>query len=304
MAMRFNPPPGWPPPPPGFVPDPGWQPDPSWPPPPAGWRLWLPDERDQAAPTVQGQLTPGYVAYSPPEAPVGPAQQQWSPWESPAPPSSGKNGMAIASFVLGLLGIVGISAILGIALGIVALRRIRRTSQRGKGLAIAGIVLGSAWLVLAVALAVSAALSISPTPTAQPGAKTSPSAGASSHSVNPFLLVTGDCFDNPTVTPGQVRHVTSVVQTPCDQAHNAQIFATFNAHGAMLNYPGNAKLASIASSGCDARVRASLNRAKLTNSMGIRFLFPLESSWLAGHRTVSCIVYNPTPTITSSLLKS
>jgi hypothetical protein len=253
---------------------------------------------------IQGQLTPGYVAYGPPETPVGSAQRQWSPLESPAPPSPGTSGMAVASFVLGLLGVVGISAILGIAFGIVALRRIGRTFQRGRGLAIAGIVLGSAWLVLAVAVAVIASSSNSSTPTSQAGAKTAPSAGASGRTVDPFSLVAGDCFDNPTATPGQVQHLTSIVQTPCNQAHNAQIFATFKVSGSMLSYPGSAKLHSIASSGCDARVKGSLNGAKLTNSMTIRFLFPLESSWLGGRRTISCIVYNPTPTVTSSLLKS
>jgi Domain of unknown function (DUF4190)/Septum formation len=289
VAMRFNPPPGWPPPPPGFVPGPGWRPDASWPPPPDGWQLWLPDDPDRAAAMVQGQLTPGYVAYGPPQAP---------------PSSSGTSGMAIASFVLGLLGIVGISAILGIVLGIGALRRIGRTFQRGRGLAIAGIILGSSWLVLAVAVAVIASLGNSSTPASQPGAETSSSAGASRQTVDPFSLVTGDCFDNPTATPGQTQHLTSVVQTPCNQAHNAQVFATFNVSGSMLDYPGSAKLHSIAGSGCAARAKASLNRAKLTNSMTVRFLFPLESSWLGGRRTVSCIVYNPTPTLTSSLVKS
>jgi Domain of unknown function (DUF4190) len=62
--------------------------------------------------------------------------------------------MAIAGFILGLLGIIGISAILGIVFGSVALGRIRRTGQSGRGLAIAGIVLGSCWLAFWVILVV------------------------------------------------------------------------------------------------------------------------------------------------------
>jgi hypothetical protein len=58
--------------------------------------------------------------------------------------------MAIAGFVLGLLGLFGITAILGIVFGSVALSRIRRTAQEGRGLAIAGIVLGSCWLAVLV----------------------------------------------------------------------------------------------------------------------------------------------------------
>jgi hypothetical protein len=48
MAMRFNPPPGWPPAPTGWIAPPDWQPDPSWPEPPPGWRLWIEDRSDTA----------------------------------------------------------------------------------------------------------------------------------------------------------------------------------------------------------------------------------------------------------------
>ena len=149
MAMRFNPPPGWPPPPEGFMPDPGWQPDPSWPPAPPGWQLWVPDESGPGAGTG---MTPGYIGYGQAPGPAG--YGQWQGWGPPAPPPPGTDGMAIAGFVLGLLGFVGISAILGIVFGAVALGRIRRTYQQGKGLAIAGIVLGSCWLALFVFLIV------------------------------------------------------------------------------------------------------------------------------------------------------
>jgi hypothetical protein len=204
--------------------------------------------------------------------------------------------MAIAAFVLGLVGIW----FLGLVLGIVALRRIRRTFQDGRGLAIAGIVLSCVWLVL-LALVLVIGLGSNPAPTPSSSA----SAGASSsHDVDPFSLTTGDCFDNPTPTAGQTQTVTTVVQTPCTQPHNAQIFATFKVSGSPLSYPGDAKMHTLASSGCTTRVRASLDGTKLTDSMSIRFLYPLQGSWLGGHRTISCIVYNPTPTLNTSLLKS
>lgn len=41
MAMRFNPPPGWPLSRDGSGPPPGWRPDPSWPAAPPGWRFWI-----------------------------------------------------------------------------------------------------------------------------------------------------------------------------------------------------------------------------------------------------------------------
>lgn len=213
-----------------------------------------------------------------------------------AAPPSGTNGMAITSFVLGLLGLIGISAILGIVFGIIALRRIRGTLQRGRGLAIAGIVLGSAWLAVGVALVATGAILGSAAPT-------QPSASSSGHDVSPFALAAGDCFNNPTVTPGHITDVGSVVQTLCTQPHNAQIFATFTVSGSILDYPGSSKLTSIASSGCNARATASLNRSMITSSMQMRLLFPLQSSWIAGHRGISCIIYSPTVTMKSSVLK-
>ena len=58
------------------------------------------------------------------------------------------NRFAVASLILGLLGITVIGAIAGIVLGILALGQIRRTGQRGRGLAIAGLAFSALWLVL------------------------------------------------------------------------------------------------------------------------------------------------------------
>lgn len=208
--------------------------------------------------------------------------------------------MAIAAFVLGLLGVW----ILGIVLGIVALRRIRRTIQQGRGLAIAGITLSCVWLILMVLVIVIGFPASSGGTAGSSAPLGSASSGGSSHAVDPFTLTTGDCFDNPTPTAGQTQTVTSVVQTSCTAPHNAQIFATFTVSGSPQSYPGDAKMHSLASSGCTSRVQPSLNGSKLTDSMSIRFLYPLHPAWLSGHRTISCIVYNPAPTLTSSLLKS
>jgi hypothetical protein len=153
VALRFNPPPGWPPPPEGFTPDPGWRPDPSWPPLPPGWQLWVSDDPASGTGT---SLTPGYIGYG-----ADPAAAQWQAagWGPNVMPQSGTDGLAIAGFVLGLLGFVGISAILGIVFGSVALNRIRRSAQGGRGLAIAGIVLGSCWIAFWVLIIVVAAVS-------------------------------------------------------------------------------------------------------------------------------------------------
>ncbi|MBO0824396.1 MAG: DUF4190 domain-containing protein [Actinobacteria bacterium] len=297
MAMRFNPPPGWPAPPEGFVPDAGWRPDPGWPPAPPDWQFWVPDETGQYAP---GSLAPGGVGDQQ-QGPGAAGYGAHGAWGPAVPPPPGTSGMAIASFVLGLVGFFVITAIVGIVLGIVALRELRKTFQSGKGLAIAGIVIGSAWLALLVAGIVAGVVA------AQTGSSVSPPTapqGTGEGRVDPFTLKTGDCFDNPTPTSGQVQRITSVVQTQCTQPHNAQIFATFNVSGSPLSYPGDAKMRSLATAGCSARSKTSLDATRVTKEMTIRFLFPVQGSWLGGHRTISCIIFNSTPTLTSSLLKS
>lgn len=83
-----------------------------------------------AQPIWQGQPQPGY-AYPAPQ---------------PARPTS---GLAIATFVLGLLGF----AILPVILGHIALGIIRRTGQSGTAFAIVGLVLGylaiAGWVLVA-----------------------------------------------------------------------------------------------------------------------------------------------------------
>ena len=71
--------------------------------------------------------------------------------QAAAPGGSSTNGFAIASLVLGLVGI----SLLAIILGLVALGQIKRDrSQTGRGMALAGIWLAVAWTVLGVGLAV------------------------------------------------------------------------------------------------------------------------------------------------------
>jgi len=59
------------------------------------------------------------------------------------------SGMAIASFVLGLLGVCGITAVVGLVLGIVSLRKINRSRGQlaGQGFATAGIALSAVMLL-------------------------------------------------------------------------------------------------------------------------------------------------------------
>ncbi|SPM38921.1 hypothetical protein MNAB215_1102, partial [Mycobacterium numidiamassiliense] len=90
---------------------------PSYPPPPPG-----------------GYPPPPGPGYPPPPGPGYP----------PSQPASGTNTFAIVSLVASLLGwiCVGVGSVVGVVFGFLALNQIKQTGQSGRGLAIAGIVIG------------------------------------------------------------------------------------------------------------------------------------------------------------------
>jgi len=84
-----------------------------------------------------------------------------SSYQQPATRAS-TNGLSVASLVLGVLWIWGIGSILALIFGYISLRQIKERGEGGRGLALAGVVLG--WVgvggaVLLTALLVIAAAS-------------------------------------------------------------------------------------------------------------------------------------------------
>lgn len=77
---------------------------------------------------------------------------------SPAPPGPSPvvdiklNGFAVASMVLGILGLFGITALLAVVFGHLALAQIKSAKgwQRGTGMALAGVILGWAFIAFLV----------------------------------------------------------------------------------------------------------------------------------------------------------
>jgi len=85
----------------------------------------------------------------PPSAPGFPPSPQ-PPYPGYAAPQVGTgqqtNGLAIGSFVCGLLGCAFITPIIGIILGILGIKDARKKGGSGRGMAIAGIVLSLLWI--------------------------------------------------------------------------------------------------------------------------------------------------------------
>jgi len=134
---------------------------------------WLPTPEPSGSDPFASPVSNGYEALLPggapppvahpvdapapgagPYAAPGPADPQYGAGDFYARPT---NGLAIASLVTSLASlVVGISAPVGLILGIFALRAIRRDGTGGRGLAIGGIVVGALVTLLIVAFVVIA----------------------------------------------------------------------------------------------------------------------------------------------------
>ena len=101
------------------------------------------------APAYPYAPVPGY-----PNAPGGAPDWSYAHQQAYYPKGGTTNGFAIAALVLGILGV----SLLAVVFAGVAESQIKRNHQQGRGMAIAGAVLGVAWFALGLVLAISGAL--------------------------------------------------------------------------------------------------------------------------------------------------
>jgi hypothetical protein len=213
-----------------------------------------------------------------------PAASTWStenPWGDvpPAPPPSGRDGFSIAALVLGIIPVL--AGLLGIIFGAAALRRIKRTGQAGRRMAITGIVLGSLWLGGLIA-AVAAGLAIGPE---RDESGTITEGGV----VSASDLQVNDCVKEEPVAKSQPAEesvdVDSFDVVPCSQPHEASVYAIFPLGGKA--YPGDAQVTRFAQGGCERQL------TKRFGTGGPReyfYLTPTKQGWTAGDRDVTCLV--------------
>lgn len=99
---------------------------------------------------------PGYQQVGYPQPPAGYPPQYPYGYDPYAPPRpAGTNGKAIGALVTSLVGLVfcGVPSIVGLILGVIAMRETKRTGQEGRGMALAGVIvgaLGTALMVLVI----------------------------------------------------------------------------------------------------------------------------------------------------------
>jgi hypothetical protein len=116
-----------------------------------------PPPADPSAPPAWGAPPPGYgpppPGYGAPGyGPPGYGSPGYSPY---GPPQRRTNGLAIASLCCGIVGCLWITTILAIVFGFIARSQIRKQPQEGAGMALAGIILGFAWILILVVVIIA-----------------------------------------------------------------------------------------------------------------------------------------------------
>ncbi|MGC5021462.1 DUF4190 domain-containing protein [Micromonospora sp. DT47] len=207
------------------------------------------------------------------------ADDEWEPWSGPEPVRGRLNRSAIAAFVFGLFG-----GVLAPIFGLVALVQLRRRSgERGKGFAVAGLVLFGVWALAAVLLLTAVA------PRAEP------EAGVRG-------LRVGDCFraGDPTATQTAPEKVTRVA---CTEPHDAELLDDFPAYERYADeaYPGVAELSRRAETHCRQRQASYiLEPLALPAEARLRWYVPSRIQWPTDPR-ITCYLTGGTAPLTRPL---
>jgi hypothetical protein len=174
--------------------------------------------------------------------------------------AGGTNGWAIAAFVVGILG----GAILSVIFAIVALVQIKGRHQRGRGLAIAALVISTAWIAIITAV-ISYGIS------------------TQGKSVQAADLNTGDCvkdsYDDD--LPTWVKRVR------CDRPHYGEVFAVLTQPDG-TPYPGD-QPAMARGEACGSKFVDYAPNSPEGPVFGIAVAYPTAQDWANGDRSVVCV---------------
>ncbi len=223
---------------------------------------------------------------------AAPAQTAAAP--AAAPEAAPLHPVAMLAFVLAFVAPLG-----GVVAGAFALGILRRSRERGRGLAIAGVVLGSILTVVMGAAVVAGtwwltAVATTPdTPAPTPSAISAPGDGATPTAFEPEV---GQCFAQR--GRGEIGDANLVA---CSVPHSYELFAQFAAADDADPYPGDEGVARDAEAGCREAFDGFVGLAYDRSALDYVYLSPTGKTWAAGDRRVSCFVIDPTGPTTGSL---
>jgi hypothetical protein len=258
--------------------------------------------------------TPATGATPPPAAAPG-DQYQTTPYQLPGQSAQGgpnlpppvnyqarTNPTSVVALILGFLVPLG-----GIIAGIIALGQIRRTQEKGRGLAIGGIAVGSFLTLLYIALGIalfvfgSIAAQTATTDPLLGGDPTSelpleseapieetPGAEAPVEEVPVFTVAIGECYG------------ADLTVLDCATPHDYEVYAQQPVAEA-ATYPGEDAVYQSADEACLAAFPAFAGIGFDQTTLGYSFLGPTAETWDEGDRQISCFIYDPAGQVTGTL---
>ncbi|WBQ04882.1 DUF4190 domain-containing protein [Kribbella sp. CA-293567] len=189
------------------------------------------------------------------------------------------NGLAIAALICALGGLViGLSAPVGVALGIAALAQIKKSGESGKGQAIAGIVIGGLLTLFGVALLTILIII---------GANSDDYQGSGDRSGQTTYvdsLAVGECYDD-------AWEEDEVHRRSCATPHDGELIS--NVTLPATPYPGERPLEDLARNRCDIEFGKYVGTTVQKSELQSDYWVPSEDNWDHGDRLVICAVYGP-----------
>ncbi len=217
--------------------------------------------------------TPGAAGWPPP-APAGPVVPP------PVAYAGRTNVVAIVAIVLGFLFPIG-----GIIAGAVALAQVKRTGEKGRGLAIAGISIGSVLILLLIGtIALLAVFGLAASSQTE---RTDSSPQAGSSEVDVFSVQVGDCIND--FGSGEVSSVEAI---DCSLPHDYEVYSELTIPGEA--FPGGDEVTALADEACFAAFEGFVGLTYEESLLDVSYFAPTEQSWQSnGDRLVSCLVFEP-----------
>ncbi|MFI0722339.1 DUF4190 domain-containing protein [Streptomyces sp. NPDC021224] len=212
----------------------------------------------------------GYGYPGPAMPPPYPGQPGWYGQERRT------NGISIAALVTG---IIPCTFFLGIIFGLVGIKQVKQRGERGKGMAISGVVLGGVWAALIAVLVTLGAMG-----------------KLDDGNTQVMDLKSGQCFNTVNEklsdfgkTPDDSKVTTGVDVVDCAKEHDAEAYNVYQIQAADdAPYPGVEKVSAEARTTCLKYAGTYLDGREPKAGTGIFYYIPPASSWAQNKRQVIC----------------
>jgi hypothetical protein len=180
---------------------------------------------------------------------------------------------------------IGLSAPVAIGLGIAALVQIKRRQQAGKGLAIAGLVIGSL-VTIGYGLLIGFLFVLGSTADEDYGTPEQPVSSSSSGPTTYIdELQVGECFDDSGGADDEV------IRQPCTEGHDGELVAIVTpAAGA---YPGDSGVDKVADRACTPAFGTYVGKPRDQSELYLDWWTPDKTTWNHGDRRVFCAARGP-----------